>query len=555
MVSRGSWTGLIGAGLHVYLARRARLLADRRHWANNARAIQADQLRTLLRRAAPTAFGREHGFARLAGVSSDADLLSAFRSAVPVSDYVAYRGWMQRMRDGGEPDVTWPGMVMDWAQTSGTTAGDKFIPVSKDMMRSNFRTSLDIFAHAMNSGVSLRRVFAGKALFMGGSTDLSVNRHGMRTGDLSGIVTPLIRWPISEVYLPGPRIALMSDWTAKIDAMARLCLTQDIRALSGMASWALVLFNRVVELARESGRGVSRLRDVWPNFDLFIHGGVKYAPFDPRVRDVWSGTREGPGSDIPHRVEVYPASEGFVAIQDTAGDPGLRLNADHGVFFDFVPLEEYTEGSPPAHDAGAVEKGVRYVVVLSTCAGLWRYTLGDVVEFDSVPPDGPPRLRIVGRHKHFINAFGENLIVENIEDGVAAAAAAAGVVVGEFSAAPVYPDAAAGVKAGLELAVEIDPADAGPNTVRAFARAFDDALKLRCVDYGIKRKDDLGMGPPSVTVLPPGAFHAWMASRGKLGGQHKCPRCANHREIIDAVIRLSRGPGAQQPLAAARGPR
>lgn len=539
-MSGGSWTGAIGAGLGFYLSRRARLLADRRHWAANAAAIQARQLRSLLARAAPTAFGREHGFARIASISDDRALIAAFRAAVPVSDYVSFRGWLQRMRDGGEPGVAWPGLVMDWAQTSGTTAGDKFIPVSKDMMRSNFRSSLDIFAHAMNAGVSMPALFAGRLLFMGGSTDLAVNRHGMRTGDLSGIVTPLIRWPISEVYLPGPDIALMSDWTRKIEAMASLCLDRDVRGISGMASWALVLFNRVIEMARERGRDAATLRDVWPNFSLFIHGGVRYAPFEPRVRTAWSGSPAGP--DLPNRVEVYPASEGFVAIQDARGEPGLRLNLDHGIFFDFVPLDDYAEGAPPSRHAGDVEPGVRYVVVLSTCAGLWRYTLGDVVEFDTVPPDGPPRLRIVGRHRHFINAFGENLIVENIEDGVAKAAAEVGVTVGEFTAAPVYPDAARGVRAGLELAVELDPHAAAPEALRRFGEAFDRALKNVGVDYGIKRKDDLGMGPPTVTALRPGSFHRWMASRGKLGGQHKCPRCANNRDILDAVVALSRAP-------------
>lgn len=536
-MSGGAWTGVIGAGLGAYLSRRARLLADRRHWARHAGAIQAAQLRSLLARAATTAFGKEHGFPRLASISDDRALVHAYRAAVPVTEYVAYRGWLQRMRDDAEPDVAWPGLVMDWAQTSGTTAGDKFIPVSRDMMRSNFRSSLDIFAHAMNAGVSMRGLFAGRLLFMGGSTDLAVNRHGMRTGDLSGIVTPLIRWPISEVYLPGPGIALMSDWSKKIEAMAALCLDRDVRGISGMASWALVLFNRVIEMARERGRDAATLRDVWPNFRLFIHGGVRYGPFDPRVRAAWSGSPEG--ADLPHRVEVYPASEGFVAIQDARGDPGLRLNADHGIFFEFVPLEEYAEGSPPARHAGDVEPGVRYVVVLSTCAGLWRYTLGDVVEFDTVTPDGPPRLRIVGRHRHFINAFGENLIVENIEDGVAKAAAEVGITVGEFSAAPVYPDAARGVRAGLELAVEVEPG-VSPETIRLFREAFDRALKSAGVDYGIKRKDDLGMGPPTVTALPPGSFHRWMSSRGKLGGQHKCPRCANNRDILDAVVGLAR---------------
>lgn len=540
-----AWSAAIGAGLRALLSRRAALLADHARWQGRAGDVQRDQLRSLLSVAGDTAFGREHGFARLASLEPDA-MQREFRAAAPVTEYPAYRRWLARARDGAEPGAVWPGLTMDWAQTSGTTAGDKFIPVTRAMMRSNNRSALDVFAHALNNGASLPRLFAGRLLFMGGSTDLTVNEHGMRTGDLSGIVTRLIRWPISTIYLPGADIALMSDWTKKIDAMARRCVDQDVRVVSGMASWALVLFNRMLEIAREKGRPAATLSDVWPEFGLFIHGGVKYAPFDPRVREVWSGRSSGPGSDIPLRVEVYPASEGWIATQDVAGEPGLRLNADRGIFFEFVPLEEYAEGHPTALTCDEVEPGVRYVVVLSTCAGMWRYVLGDVVEFDQCPRGsgahaGPPRLRIVGRHKHFINAFGENLIVENIEDGVAMAAGATGERVGEFSACPVYPDAPRAVRAGLELAIEFDdPAllrdePAARERLRAFRDAFDAALKSRCVDYGIKRKDDLGMVAPTVTPLAPGSFHCWMASRGKLGGQHKCPRCANHREIVDAV--------------------
>lgn len=536
-----SLRSLVGVGLRAALHRRAALLADHNHWARRSGAIQAAQLRNLLTAAANTEFGRDHDFARIAGLSNDADMIRAYRASVPVAEHNAFRPLLARMREQAEPAVTWPGVVHDWAQTSGTTAGDKFIPVSREMLRHNFRSSLDIFAHAINAGVPLPHLYRGRFLFMGGSTDLTTNSHGIRTGDLSGIVTPLIRWPLSEIYLPGRDVSLMSDWTSKIDAMVRVCLNEDLRGLSGMASWALVFFNRALELAREEGRDVSCLRDLWPDFSFFIHGGVKYAPFDPRVRQVFSGSDSGPNSDIPHRIEVYPASEAFIAIQDAAREPSLRLNIDHDVFFEFVPLDDYREGDPDAFTCDAVTPGVRYVVVLTTCAGLWRYTLGDVVEFDQAPPNGPARLRIVGRHKHFINAFGENLIVENIEHAAAHAAKVTGLAIGEFSAAPVYPDAASGVRAGLELAVEFEHPSPPSRLLDAFRDAFDLDLKKHCVDFGIKRKDDLGMAPPTITPLPMGAFHRWMASRGKLGGQHKCPRCANHRDIINPVVALALG--------------
>ncbi|QOI99481.1 MAG: GH3 auxin-responsive promoter family protein [Phycisphaeraceae bacterium] len=539
------WTSLIGAGLSLYVSRRARRLADLAFWRSSTAGIQRRELRGLIGRAAGTEFGRSRGFARMAD-RGDEDLLRAYRDAVPLADYEGYRAGVRAMREEGRRDVLWPGLVRNYAQTSGTTAGDKYIPVSDEMLRSNFRASLDIFAHVARFGVSVPRLMGGRLLFLGGSTALSENAHGIKTGDLSGIVAPLIRWPLSRVYSPGHRIALMDRWPEKIEAMARATLDQDIRFISGMPSWTLVLMARVMELARERGLPARSVRDVWPHLTLLVHGGVKYAPFEPRVREAWSGSPRG--DDVPHRFEVYPASEGFIAMQDTPGDPGLRLCSDVGIFYEFVPLESIDDPAAPAFTCERVEKGQRYVVVMSTCAGLWRYIIGDVVEFDTIPGgldgsggEGPCRLRIVGRHKHFINAFGENIIVEHVENAVARAAREAGVTVGEFTAAPVYPGE--GRPAGLELAVECERGLDDPGVRARFAGAFDAAIKEQNVDYTTKRTDNLGMAPPVVTVLPAGAFHAWLASRGKLGGQHKCPRCANHREIISAVVASARGAG------------
>lgn len=533
-VAPTTWTTLVGAGLEARMALRAPSLDDVGHWRAHTARIQLAQLRRLLGKAARTEFGRSHGFARLAALDNP-EMLSAYRKAVPVVDYEGYRSLIERMREGGEPDVLWPGLVRDFAQTSGTTAGDKFMPVSKELFRSNYRASLDIFANLMRWGVPLTRIMSGKCLFLGGSTDLSVNEHGIRTGDLSGLVTPLIRWPISAVYTPGPDIALMSDWPAKIEAMARRTIDQDVRMVSGMPSWAAVLFARVIELARERGRNVRSLREVWPNLELFVHGGVNYAPFKPRVAELVEGDAR---ADLPTRLELYPASEAFVALQDERGDRGLRLCADHGNFFEFVPVEEIHDPEPRACAAWEVQRGVRYVVVLSTCAGLYRYILGDVVEFDTIPAGldgkgggGPARLRIVGRHRLFVNAFGENLIVEHIESAVAKAAEAMGVRVGEFTAAPVYPSGQ--TRAALEVAIE---AELDGERIRAFGELVDRAIKAQNVDYTTKRTDGVGMAEPKITVLREGAFHAWLESRGKLGGQHKCPRCANHREFIEGVI-------------------
>ena len=538
-----SWTSLVGTALSTMLTRRTRLLGDAAHWRKNTAAIQRRQLRLLLQRAAQTEFGRAHDFARLTRLP-DADLLPAYRTAVASGEYDAFRPFINRMRDGGEIDVLWPGRIRHFAQTSGTTAGDKYIPVSREMLRSNYRCALDIFANAQRFGCGLPRLLTGKVLFLGGSTSMEVNKHGIATGDLSGIVTPLIRWPISEIYLPGKGIALMSDWPAKIDAMARISIDADVRMINGMPSWMLVVFERVLELARARGNPAKTIADIWPNLELIVHGGVKYAPFDSRVRTFWSGRPDGP--DVPRRLELYPASEGFIAIQDQPGSPGLRLCSDAMNFYEFIPLERVNEATPPAFAADEVEPGQRYVVCMSTCAGLWRYIIGDVVEFDAVPDrfgrpgtgSGPARLRIVGRHRHFINAFGENLIVEHIENAVAAASASIGLILGEFTAGPVYPRQATpdtpSRRAGLELVLET-PGEISPDRLARFGEAFDGELKRQNADYTTKRTAGLAMAPPTITVLPLGSFHRWMQQRGKLGGQHKCPRCANHRDFVEGV--------------------
>lgn len=535
-----AWTSLVGLGLSAYLSQRRRLLSDLKHWQQNSARIQRAQLRELLRLASGTELGRKHNFARIAQLD-DAELLTAYRGQLPLADWYLYRTQIARMRENAEPDVLWPGLVRDFAQTSGTTAGDKYIPVSEAMLASNRKASFDIFANAQRFGLPLHRLLGGKSLFLGGSTKFDTSAHGIRTGDLSGLVTRLIVWPITQIYLPGPEIALMSHWPSKLDAMAQLCVDQDVRMVSGVPSWAIVLFEKIIALARSRGKDVSTLKDVWPNFELFVHGGVKFPPFADKIKQVWSGG----SADMPHRLELYPASEGFIAIQDVAGDPGLRLNVDMGIFYEFVPLEDIDKPDARAFTCEEVEKGQKYVVCMSTCAGLWRYILGDVVVFETLPGDldghggeGPCRLRIVGRHRHFMNAFGENLIGEHIETAAVAAARAVGIAVGEFTAAPVYPGE--GRRAGMELAVEIESRDAGAEQLARFQTVFDESLKAQNVDYTTKRSDGVGMAPPTITPVPAGTFHRWMESRGKLGGQHKCPRCSNGREVLEAVLTFSR---------------
>ncbi|HCT45270.1 MAG TPA: hypothetical protein DF699_08665, partial [Phycisphaerales bacterium] len=477
-----SWTSLVGAALHARVEARRRKLGDLAYWQAKTQSVQIGELTKNLRNARSTRFGNKHGFGKILSHNNEMDRLRAFQDSVPISDWYAFADDIADMRERGVPDVLWGGRVMQFAQTSGTTAGDKYIPVSEQMMRGNYLASLDIFAHMINRGAHPGRIMGGRCLFLGGSTDLEYNEHGIATGDLSGLVTPLIKWPLSTIYSPGPSIALISHWPDKIEAMAKLALDQDIRFISGMPSWALVLIDRVIELARQRGMDARCARDVWPNLEVFVHGGVNYVPFVERMCRAFSGD---PDVDFPCRQELYPASEGFIAMQDRDNDPGMRLLTDNGIFYEFVPREQIDDDNPEAFTCWQVEKGQQYVVVMSTNAGLWRYVIGDVVEFDDIPdghmPDGslrsgtgPARLRIVGRHRHFINAFGENLIGEHIEHGVASASVATGLTLGEFTAAPVYPSQTS--RAGLEVAIEFQ---ACPNEgqLRAFRDAFDRAVR------------------------------------------------------------------------------
>ncbi len=541
-----SWTSLVGVALHARVEARRRKLADFDYWQKNTQSIQLKELSKLIETCKHTRIGQRGNFTSVLTHQDPMDRLNAFRSQLPVTDWYAFQDDIIDMRERGISDVLWPGKVMHFAQTSGTTAGDKYIPVTESMMRSNYLASLDIFAHMINRGSHPERIMGGRCLFLGGSTDLDYNEHGVATGDLSGLVTPLIKWPLSMIYSPGPEIALLDHWPSKIEAMAQLAIDQDIRFISGMPSWALVLIDRVIELANERGINAKCARDVWPNLEAFVHGGVNYEPFVARMCTAYSGDAN---IDFPCRQELYPASEGFIAMQDQDNDPSMRLLTDNGIFYEFVPLDQIDDEDPDVFTCWQVEKDQKYVVVMTTNAGLWRYVIGDVVKFDSIPDgiqpdgtmrlgDGPARLRIVGRHRHFINAFGENLIGEHIEHGIAAAVAASGLTIGEFTAAPVYPST--NNRAGLEVAVEFESKPTA-DQLHQFAAIFDETVKAENVDYTTKRSEGLGMDFPTLTPMPMGTFHRWLDAKGKLGGQHKCPRCANHRDILGEVLGSASG--------------
>lgn len=469
----------------------------------------AAQERTLLRLLAlakDTAFGRAHDLGRVRSVAE-------FQARVPLRRYEEF--W----RDFWKPafpvldNVSWPGLVPFFALSSGTTSGaTKYIPVTAAMRRSNTRAGLDVITHHVRAKPQTR-FFGGKSFMLGGSTALTEEAPGVFSGDLSGIATKTLPFWAAPYAFPDAKLALLADWEDKLARLAALSLDADIRVLTGTPSWVLILLERVRALRDARGE---RDMPVFPRLDLFIHGGVNFAPYRTRFQALLAGT----GADMR---EVYPASEGFIAHADRGYGEGLLLHLDHGLFFEFVPVAELDASSPTRHWAATLETGVNYAVVMTTCAGLFGYVIGDTVRFIDRTP---PRLLITGRTSYGLSAFGEHLIAEEIETAVAGAARAQALDVTDYSVGALYPEATGALGRHL-FVIEFAQAPPDAPVLAAFAAAIDAALSAANADYAAHRAGGTGMDPPLIRAVAPGTFAQWMKARGKLGGQNKVPRIIN----------------------------
>jgi len=471
-------------------------------------AEQERQLLKLLRQAQRTQFGQAHDFARIGSVAE-------FQQRVPLRRYEDF--W----RDYWQPafplldNVTWPGRIPYFAVTSGTTTGKtKYIPCSRAMIRANQRAAVDVL-HFHLACHPDSRPLAGKSFLLGGSTALQREAAGVYSGDLSGIATKTAAWWMRLYRFPPLRLALLDDWDRKLELLARRASQEKITLLTGTPSWLLILLDRLQNYTVEGGAG-----RLLPDLQLLIHGGVAWAPYRRRFADYLSGVATR---------EVYPASEGFVALADRGEGEGLRLCVDNGLFFEFVPVAELDSANPTRHWLATLETGVNYAVVLSTCAGLWGYILGDTVRFVERKP---PRLLITGRTSYMLSAFGEHLIAEEIEAAVAVAAAKAGLDVTDFCVGAVFPEAPD--KLGrhvyiLEFARNVSDSAA---VSAHLATSIDADLMARNDDYRAHRTGDTGMASPRVHIVPPGSFADWMRARGRLGGQNKVPRIVNDPELF-----------------------
>lgn len=494
--------------LRPWFARIAR--ADRGCAASAAvEATQRRVLASLVAKAKYTEMGRAHSFAKIKSYED-------FRNALPTGDYPRYREQVMRMV-GGEPDVLWPGMCRRFAQSSGTSDGkSKYIPVTDDSLRLNhYRGGASAVAHYLSLYPS-SRLFGGKSFILGGSFANEVEGlpKGVRVGDLSANLIDNINPAVNLLRVPSKRIALMADWREKLPALVNAAVKEDITNISGVPSWFLTVLREALKLT-----GAATVHDIWPHLEVFFHGGISFEPYREQYRAITDPQKM-------RYLENYNASEGFFAVQDTLDHRSMLLLLDAGVFYEFVPLDG---GAPLA--AWQVEPGRTYALAITACNGLWRYEIGDTVKVDTVDP---LRIRIAGRTKSFINAFGEELMVYNADAALTKACAATGASVLNYTAAPVYT--AGGSRGRHQWLIEWNVA---PGDTEAFADTLDSLLQSENSDYQAKRSGNIFLDRLSITAARPGLFDDWLASTGKLGGQRKVPRLSNSRDIIESMLKIN----------------
>ncbi|MCB0528153.1 MAG: GH3 auxin-responsive promoter family protein [Saprospiraceae bacterium] len=485
-------------------------------WSAEAVGRQEKVLRQLVASAAGTAFGREHRFSEIGGYE-------AFRQAVPIRDYESLKDYIERIKNG-EKDVLWPGKPVYFAKTSGTTSGVKYIPMSKESTPLHFGTARNAsFNYFARTGKG--DWLDGKMIFLSGSPELETVA-GIPTGRLSGISNHLVPAWLRTNQLPSWETNCIEDWEEKLDRIVDETMRADMRLISGIPPWVQMYYERLLERTDKK-----TVREIFPNFSLFVYGGVNYEPYRAKLEALVGGPVDS--------LETYPASEGFIAFQDRFleqkgdGPPGLLLNADAGMFFEFVPADEVFNENPTRLWLRDVQLGVNYALILHTNAGLWGYNIGDTVQFVS---KDPYRIVVSGRIKHFISAFGEHVIGKEVEEALLPVANASGVRIVEFTVAPQVTPPEGGLPYH-EWFVEFDNA---PQDMAAFALEVDARMRAQNIYY-----DDLITGnilrPLVIRTMQRDAFRAYMKSEGKLGGQNKVPRLANDRKIADGLGRMVNG--------------
>jgi hypothetical protein len=476
-------------------------------WRLDAAGNQYDVWQDLLAAGQYTEYGRHYDFS---GITS----LRSFKERVPLTNYDDLKPWIDRMLEG-EENVLWNTPVTWFAKSSGTTSDkSKFIPVSDESLKDNhYKASKDVLSmyYATHPDSDL---LTGKGLIIGGSHQVSQLNEGIQYGDLSAVVMQNSPFWTNWIRTPELSILLMDEWETKIEALAHHTIKENVTSMAGVPTWLMVLLRRILEIT-----GKKTIKEVWPSLELYLHGGVSFVPYRKAFAELI-------GEPIRY-LEMYNASEGFFAAQDDINEEGMLLLCDHGIFYEFLPSSEWESDRPQTIQLDEVELGKQYALVISTNGGLWRYMPGDTVQFTSL---NPFRIRVSGRMKHFINAFGEELIIDNTDRAIAAACQKTGLVVNDYTAAPVYFEE--GKNGAHDWIIEFENI---PANLDAFTEALDDALKNENSDYEAKRYKNIALRGPQVQAAPPRSFERWLESKGKLGGQHKVPRLSNDRSLLDEI--------------------
>jgi hypothetical protein len=470
--------------------------------------VQEEWFKKLIAAGRQTEWGREHGYNSISNYDD-------YVRRVPVSEYEDFKPYIERLRKG-EQNLLWNSEIKWFAKSSGTTSDkSKFIPVSQEALEEcHFKGGKDLLSIYCNYNPETR-VFTGRLLGMGG-THISDNPDiGTYVGDVSAIIMENLPSWIELIRTPELSIALMNEWEKKIEKIAKVTSQEDVTNITGVPSWTLVLLKRILEIT-----GKNNIKEVWPNLELFVHGGVSFHPY----KDQFEKLIPGPMNYL----ETYNASEGFFGIQDSKDGDDMLLMLDYGIFYEFVPINEMGQPLKDAIPLFEVTTGVNYAMIITTNAGLWRYNLGDTIVFTCL---NPYKIKITGRTKNFINAFGEELIIDNAIKGLQIACDKTGAMVSEFTAAPVY--FSENRSGAHEWLIEFEKV---PQDIAYFTEVLDNALKALNSDYEAKRYHDMVLRMPLVKALPKGSFYNWLKKQNRLGGQYKVPRLSNNRKHIEEIL-------------------
>ncbi len=470
--------------------------------------VQQEVFAKLVDQASRTTWGIQYGYDSIYSIEE-------YQQRVPISTYDDVKPYINRLRDG-EQNLLWPTDIKWFAKSSGTTSDkSKFIPVSNEALEDcHFRGGKDVMAfytrERPDSGI-----YKGKTLTLGGSAEVNKFSNESYFGDLSAVIIENLPFWAQFIRTPAPEIALIPDFEEKLKKIIQHTVNENVTGIAGVPSWNLVLLRAVLDYT-----GKNNILEVWPNLELFTHGGISFTPYREQYKKLIP-------SDKMNYLETYNASEGFFGIQDDLNSDDMLLMLDLGVFYEFIPVERLDDDNPPAFTVKDVEKSVNYAMIITTNGGLWRYMIGDTIMFTSLFPH---KIKISGRIKYYINAFGEEVIEDNAENALMEACGQTGAIIKEYTAGPLFMSTDS--KGAHQWMIEFHTQ---PDSLERFTRILDKALCDLNSDYEAKREKNITLEEPRVTSLEPGTFYRWMEQRGKLGGQNKIPRLANDRKYLDEL--------------------